>query len=596
MALLLPLQKAESIMYERPDSALAILENMNMPVSEDHLNHATWCLLLTQAKYKNYIKHSSDSLINIAYEYFIKRKDPQRKALSLYLMGGVNREMDEIEKATYYCLEATKEVKHTSDYLLGNLIYTELGDIYLYRKLYEYAEKAFEQAYSYAKQSGNRVYIANSVRMIGRWNAIQLNWDEAIKCYEEGIKIARTTDDIDFLSRVLSEFSGELTRKKDYIPALKYVQEALKLQTEIGGLLDQTLLTIGDLYHRMGERDSALLYLYRASFSENIYTKRSSCRILYLINKQEKRYDEAMKYGDKFYMLSDSIRRMERNNALIEMQARYDQEKVLNEKNQLKIEKDRIIHTILLILLLILFAVGILIYRYQRKLLQKERTIQHNEEQLRFYTLKIHENEALIGRNVSRIQKLSEEIEQNNELQGQLEEQQNAISEMQSQNEALRKENEKLQQNISDYSFSLQERNRELEQVQLLSDENLRLRDREKFLCKQLMKKTKILNDLRLFPKFLDVVHWQEVIDTVDWLYENYTKRLNKDFPSLTESDLQVCCLIKLHLSVSEIAMLLGISSTSVSKRKLRLKERIIHELGRPFEENQTLDIWLWEY
>jgi DNA-directed RNA polymerase specialized sigma24 family protein len=54
--------------------------------------------------------------------------------------------------------------------------------------------------------------------------------------------------------------------------------------------------------------------------------------------------------------------------------------------------------------------------------------------------------------------------------------------------------------------------------------------------------------------------------------------------------------LIKLHLAIPEIATLLGISSTSVSKRKLRLKERIVQELGEPLGENKTLDLWLWEY
>lgn len=38
-----------------------------------------------------------------------------------------------------------------------------------------------------------------------------------------------------------------------------------------------------------------------------------------------------------------------------------------------------------------------------------------------------------------------------------------------------------------------------------------------------------------------------------------------------------------------------AISPTSVSKRKLRLKERIVQEIGS-LGENQSLDLWLMEY
>ncbi|MFS2605829.1 hypothetical protein AAH114_19200, partial [Phocaeicola vulgatus] len=58
---------------------------------------------------------------------------------------------------------------------------------------------------------------------------------------------------------------------------------------------------------------------------------------------------------------------------------------------------------------------------------------------------------------------------------------------------------------------------------------------------------------------------------------------------------IQICCLIKLRFSNGDIANMLAISPTSVSKRKLRLKERIVQEIGS-LGENQSLDLWLMEY
>ena len=80
--------QAETVMYEYPDSALHILQNMKMPDAAQKLEHATWALLMTQAKYKMYIEQN-DSLANIAYNYFMKQEDAQRKALVLYLKGEI---------------------------------------------------------------------------------------------------------------------------------------------------------------------------------------------------------------------------------------------------------------------------------------------------------------------------------------------------------------------------------------------------------------------------------------------------------------------------------------------------------------------------
>ena len=594
---LLPqLEHAEAIMYTHPDSALHVLEQMQMPKTSDRLNHATWCLFLAQAKYKNYVNQSSDSLINIAHTYFMEQDDPQRKALTLYLEGGINEELGDVEKAMSFYLKAADEVEKTTDYRLGHLISIRLGKIDIYRELYDYAKETFERAYTYAELSENENYIANSLLCIGRVYSAQQNYDEAIKYYKKALDITLSNKEDDFSGTIIVEMSSIYRRKGDNETALQYALQGLDLRGHDSSNIETDYLIIGIIYHSLEKTDSAYYYLNRATLSKSIYTKRSTYASLYSLSCDEKKYKDAVEYIEQYQIYTDSIRNRERTSALIEIQEKYNKEKILNERNQLKIEKDRTLRTALLILISLLCIIFVLIYVYQRKLVRKERTIQKNEEQLRLYLLKVHENDALINRNKSRIQELSVELEQSAEMQELLEEQKRAIEEIENQNEALRKENEQFQESICHYSSTLQERSKELAMLNVLTEENLRLQDRERFLSNQLIKKTKILNDLKASPKYLSAAHWQDVTETVDWLYENYTKRLAKQLPSLTEADLQICCLIKLHLSVSEIAILLGISPNSVSRRKHRLKERIIQELGEPLDENKTLDLWLWEY
>ncbi|MEZ7915211.1 MAG: tetratricopeptide repeat protein, partial [Macellibacteroides fermentans] len=81
------ISKAQALMLERPDSALLILEGMK---GVEHLPaklKATYNLCLIEARDKNYIVHTSDSLINTVVAFFEKEDDPLMKAKAYYYQG-----------------------------------------------------------------------------------------------------------------------------------------------------------------------------------------------------------------------------------------------------------------------------------------------------------------------------------------------------------------------------------------------------------------------------------------------------------------------------------------------------------------------------
>lgn len=96
------LAQAEAVMFEHPDSALHILETMQKPDASNEEQHALWCLLVTQAQYKQSFTFHSDSLIRIAYEYYRPTDNSRRKALSALYMGNVNYELKHITEAMDY--------------------------------------------------------------------------------------------------------------------------------------------------------------------------------------------------------------------------------------------------------------------------------------------------------------------------------------------------------------------------------------------------------------------------------------------------------------------------------------------------------------
>ncbi len=582
------LAKAEAIMYRYPDSALHILQGIQPDNPSDNEQYATWALLMTQAQYKNQIEQS-DSLINIAYSYFINQDNAQRKALALYYKGILCHESHHAEDALSFYLEATTEIEKTNDYQLGFLINSEIGLMYLYRKLNDYAMEYFEKAHHNAELSDNQTYIAFSFIYIARAFSQKKQYNKAIEYYEKAIKIGQVNNYPTILASAMNETSFLFLKTGENKKALQYAKDCIKIKKT-----DQRIFSLGDTYRYLKMYDSAYFYLNQASLSPNIHTARSAYQALFYISQEEKDYKKAVEYSNKLWFYQDSIGKTDRNKALIEMQEKYDQQKIINENNLSQIKKDRIIRNVLIALIILSFIIAITNYLYQRKIVSQKQEISEKEEKIRYFTMKIHENETLINRNKMRIEELTIQMEGSQEIKEQWKEQNKIRQEIQQQNEMLKLENNKLQNHISNYAQSLKEKSKELEAMEHLSEENQYLHKREAFLCNQLINQTELFNKLKT-TKYIDDQLWQEIKEKIDLLFDNYTKRLYHQIPSLTDGDIQICCLIKLRFSNGDIANMLAISPTSVSKRKLRLKERIVQEIGS-LGENQSLDLWLMEY
>mgnify|MGYP003390869740 FL=1 len=582
------LAKAEAMMYRYPDSALHILQGIQPDIPSENEQYATWALLMTQAQYKNQIEQS-DSLINIAYSYFTKHDNAQRKALALYYKGILRHESHHAEDALSFYLEATTEIEKTNDYQLGFLINSEIGLMYLYRKLNDYAMEYFEKAHHNAELSNNQTYIAFSFIYIARAFSQKKQYNKAIEYYEKAIKIGQVNNYPTILASAMNETSFLFLKTGENKKALQYAKDCIKIKKT-----DQRIFSLGDTYRYLKMYDSAYFYLNQACLSPNIHTARSAYQALYYISQEEKDYKKAVEYSNKLWFYQDSIGKTDRNKALIEMQEKYDQQKIINENNLSQIKKDRIIRNVLIALIILSFIIAITNYLYQRKIVSQKQEISEKEEKIRYFTMKIHENETLINRNKMRIEELTIQMEGSLEIKEQWKEQNKIRQEIQQQNETLKLENNNLQNHISNYAQSLKEKSKELEAMEHLSKENQYLHKREAFLCNQLIKQTELFNKLKT-TKYIDNKLWQEIKEKIDLLFDNYTKRLCHQIPSLTDGDIQICCLIKLRFSNGDIANMLAISPTSVSKRKLRLKERIVQEIGS-LGENQSLDLWLMEY
>ena len=159
------------------------------------------------------------------------------------------------------------------------------------------------------------------------------------------------------------------------------------------------------------------------------------------------------------------------------------------------------------------------------------------------------------------------------------------------ENEQLSLEKKLLHERIKSYSINAFE----VANIKILSDKISLLEKREKNLCLQLLNQIPFLHQLHLKPIYLDDSELIDISNIVDNIFENFTSRLLNDIPSLTEHEIILCSLIKLRFSNSEISVFLNIASTSVSRSKLRIKNKIYSELKEE-SKDKNLDLWIWEY
>lgn len=587
---LLPeLSRAESLIQCHPDSALMILDSMKVPSPSDKLQYATWCLLITQARDKNFIKHTSDSLINIALNYYEKQDDLVREATALYYGGRVNHDLNNAEEATNYYLRARDVAKNTTDYKLLYLINTHLGTLYAYRGLTDLALKAYENAYDYSNQLKDSALISYSYSYLGRISTLDDDLSKGLDYYKKAIRTAEQSGSLKALTLAYGEITIVYRALSMLDSCMYYLKKSKKIKEEYNtSALSQTYLGIGKTYYYMGQSDSAYFYLQKALNTANFYTKQDATQTLYYLCRDIRKYEDAIKYNEQYWIYKDSIDDINRSAKIAEIQAKYHQEKLLNINNRLE---NRILWGLVLSLLII----SILIYFYQHKLVGKERTIKETRKQLQVRLNQLHENESIILENENLIDALSSQVAERIGSQEHINEQIVKIEQIHQKNTVLQAQNEVLQGDIEKYISSLQEKGEELKAYERLATENSYLYERQKYLCTQLIKHINILDCLKSDPKYIEESQWPEIFDSMNIIYPNLIDRLRKDF-SLSDNDLWICCLIKLQLNNSVIATLTAISSSSVTKRKQRLKERINQHLDTPLGGETSIDAYLWKY
>ena len=114
------------------------------------------------------------------------------------------------------------------------------------------------------------------------------------------------------------------------------------------------------------------------------------------------------------------------------------------------------------------------------------------------------------------------------------------------------------------------------EELSALREKEALLREKDARMREELFRRVRIenLQDGKHIQHISDA-DWKEIHLMLESAYPGFLNNLRQNFPTLAEKDINFCCLVKINMSLQNLADIYCISINSVSRRKLRLKEKL---------------------
>jgi len=589
------LRLADEQVYKDVDSLKTLLSNVKRPLElkgEERLLYG-WLL-----GYQHYCKDASmveDSLVVPAADAYINSSDTARKFMSYQLKADYLKWIGNPHEALAVLDEGTRLAEQMKDTLWIKELQVRAGRIYCFvLKDYPSCTNIFRRLITLTDDP----MICYS---LGLAMALERNDSSSYymsKAADLCLMEKDTTRAVFILRNMIasyiyanSEKEGAIKIARRIMPLIKGIKKTSRLESPYAVRMNTYESLINSFLH-LGQLDSAQHYIdksweicqperYYYLGSMNLLTTYQA--VIDYTRKGTFDVYKAFDYNDSLF--NDILSKRSTIN-----QVQTSNKQLTAEALELIVARQNTRISLLVVLLIavsLAMTVVVVVNLYRRKL-------RKTREAINGYIMAQQENENRIRRNEQMIADLQHQIADGQEVQEQLEEQKLALATLQQQTEALKSENVGLQQRIEKYKHQPSE-----EEIRKLKESACRmhqLEERERELTAELANNNELMRKLREKPKFLGVAEWKKLEDITNRVYNHFTTRLKSEFENLTEVDVQLCILLKLRFTVSQIAILTATSPSSVSVQKNRLKKRLLQKDEHLFEEGQTLDMYLWMY
>lgn len=539
------LLRAEQLMDAAPDSALILLSNFKDSArAKSEATQMYYQLLTVKANDKCYIPHTSDSLMKVLVSYYEDHGTPEQLMEAYYYQGSVYRDMQDAPRALDFYQKAADASVDGKEYKILGRIYSQMGTLYMYQRVYDDALPVLKKAYHCRLLANDSLSLPYTLRDIGRAFTAQHDADSTLYYYEAGYQAAKRINDVERMSIVQGELAGIYIQLERYDQARTALLQSTIALKGNGNTAPQ-YAGFGDLYKKTGQLDSAMYYYHKALEIGGVYVRKGVYWELYEIERNRSHDKEALQYMDQYLIYQDSVQRITDTEAVKKVEMLYNYNHVEKENNRLALANEKsktsLYQLVIATILLLLTFIGFICYERRKKQQLKEQ-----ERRLHFFEEMRHkESVEQIGRNKEQIASLKEQL---------------VIVNMQN----------------------------DLAKAELLTIRKNSLEEKNSSIAASCLEREALISSFHHSAIYLLIVgsckdpyfrmkeaHWIELRKEIDATYNDFTDRLYALYPKLSETELRVCYLIKVGISASDIAALICLKNNSVSSIRKRLYQKI---------------------
>lgn len=546
--------RADNLMELSQDSArsaLAILDSIRPDLSKmGKSTQMRYQLVYAKGMNKGYVDFTTDSLMKEIVDYYDNHGTCQQQMLAHYLLGCVYRDLGDSPASLSCYNDAVEKVDITSsdcDYKLLTRVYEQQGALFLSQSMPQNALSAYQKAEKYAWIAKDTLSAVLSYEHLGNIYEYMDNMNKVIEVYENASRRYRQYGYPVQAARALGGAIQALILTKQYAKAKKYMDV---FEAESGYFQKDSCYSyinyshyyyLKGLYCLESHSDSAKYWFTKCQeFAKTNNNKSFSAYAWYLYYIKHQQMDSVAKYSEQAFAYNDSANLDMERDLMQKMQAIYDYDRWKNVAHNEEIKATRANLTLLVSILvsvsvIIIGILTFLVYRKKRKQELQEKEEQENQIRQQIYYTK-QELELLRTVNDRKIADVIKEKEQ-----------------------TINKLKEDLKDIRDKYSNSS------------LSDVDILLKESSIY---------KRIKYLELHPKeTMRENDWIELEETIEQLIPSFIPLLKN---RLNVIAYRICLLVKLEISTSSIAILLGLSSSAISKNRKVMLEKLCGRSGKP--------------
>ena len=546
------MQRADSIMNVNDDSAkvaIRMLDGVKSQLPEfSKAQKMRYELLRHKAMNKAYISFTSDSKMKEVVDYYDRHGSANERMLANYVLGCVYRDMHEVPLALEYYNKAAEQADTTAadcDYGTLYRVYSQMGFLFSKQYLPYQLLDAFGKAEKYA-------YLAKDTL-----NAI-INYQNKGDAYDylgkKDSVVAINLRSANMFKRIGDNYNAAIAlgcnysyyiEKQDSVNAKKafeaYFSTGYEGNSNYGDAKAFLLCEKGRYYMFISRLDSAFSCLNQSlKLSKSYSNKAAATKVLAQYYARVNKPVLAMKYALKSSEYNDSDLLAVRESQLQQIQAMYNygRNQEIARKAELKAER-------ITMLVYVLIAGGVVIFLLLTHLYLK---------QLKKKKEKILVTKHLYDDSLLKLRQKQEELEllrtvNDRKIADVIKEKEQTIN--------------KLEDDLKDI--------RDKYSNSSLSDVDILLKESSIY---------KRIKYLELHPKeIMRENDWIELEETIEQLIPSFIPLLKN---RLNVMAYRICLLVKLEISTSSIAILLGLSSSAISKYRKVMLEKLCGRSGKP--------------